>query len=127
MKNQITVHKGDIFMKHTVFISALLVCIALSFTSCYTPSPLYGTWADNRGSKITFMDDSTYSATIVATNGTKTLSDGTWSVLENVLVFSKNSGTSIDTEWDIRGSMLYLEWTDDDGNTQSLTLYHTAK
>ena len=34
------------------------------FTSCYTPNPLYGTWTDNEGNKIQFIDDGTFSANI---------------------------------------------------------------
>ena len=52
--------------------------------------------------------------------------DGTYNVIENVMVFAMSDGRSINTEWDIRGSILYLTWTD--GNsTEKLSLYHIAK
>lgn|SRR5574344_909947 len=107
-----------------IIIVALLVVLA---TSCYTPSPLYGTWADNSGSKITFMDDGTFNASITDTAGTLTVYDGSWAVIDNVLIFTKSSGSVVDTEWDVRGAMLYLDWVDDYNETQSLTLYHVSK
>ena len=118
-------------MKHMhIFRLAFITAAALfvlTTASCYTPSPLYGTWADNSGSKIVFIGDGSYAATIVNSEGVSSNYNGTWTVLDNVLIFSKNTGSSIDTEWDIRGSMLYLDWTDDAGGIQSLTLYHISK
>jgi hypothetical protein len=119
-------------MKHSCVQKILLAAVLAVYTalfsvSCYTPSPLYGTWADNSGSKITFMDDGTYSSSIVNTAGAVTLYSGTWTVLDNVLIFTKRSGSTIDTEWDIRGSMLYLNWVDDYNETKALTLYHITK
>lgn len=108
------------------FITIGLLVAVWCVTSCYTPSPLYGTWADNRGSKITFINDGSYTASIVNTAEVATSYSGTWNVIDNVLVFTKSSGSTIDTEWDIRGAMLYLDWTDDDGESQSLTLYHIS-
>ena len=105
------------------FVGFILVLLA----SCYTPSPVYGTWADNSGSKITFIDDGTYTATIVDTTGVKTLYEGSWTVMENVLIFTKKSGVQFNTEWDIRGSILYLDWVDDEDEIQSLVLYHVSK
>lgn len=113
--------------KITALFAAFFAGLLLFLSSCYTPSPVYGTWADNAGSKITFIDDGTYTAVIVNSSGVKTNYEGSWEVLENVLVFTKNSGGSINTEWDIRGSLLYLDWTDDEGSLQSLTLYHVSK
>jgi len=107
--------------------SLLFLSFLMIFVSCYTPSPIYGTWADNTGSKITFIDDGSYTATIVNSAGEKTLYQGSWTVMENVLIFTKESGSSINTEWDIRGSMLYLDWVDDEGEIQSLVLYHVSK
>src|SRR5574344_638251 len=105
---------------------AVVLFVILCLAACYTPSPLYGTWADNRGSKITFTADGNYNATVIDTAGASTAYAGTWNVIDNVLVFTKNSGSTIDTEWDIRGAMLYLDWTDDEGASQSLTLYHIS-
>ena len=78
------------------------------------------------GNQITFNNDLTFSATIYDSNNTKQMYDGTYNVIENVMVFAMSDGRSINTEWDIRGSILYLTWTD--GNsTEKLSLYHIAK
>ncbi len=118
-----------------LFLFALGVVSALF--SCFTPSPLYGTWSDNLGNKITFSDDNTYTATI-AVERTVDESDGSvinietevysgsFSVAENVISLSTEYGLIV-TEWDIRGSILYLNWTLPKGHTEtvvSLTLYH---
>lgn len=121
------INKKDKFTNSINYL--LLISIFLFSTllfSCYTPSPLYGTWADNAGSSISFQSDGSFNATIVDSTGTKTTYTGTYEVSDNVLVLSKSTGSSINTEWDIRGSLLYLIWTDDSGSSQSLTLYHTA-
>lgn len=105
----------------------LAVTAALIFSSCYEPSPLYGTWCDNSGNKIAFMNDGSYSATIVASSTEDpVVYDGTYTVLANALSFAKSDGTTIVTEWDIRGNMLYLNWTTASGTSLSLTLYKTA-
>ena len=99
--------------------------VAALFGACYQPSPLYGAWADNAGNKITFSDDGSFSATIIDSNNDKKTYSGSFTVVENVLSFSKDDG-SINTEWDIRGGLLYLNWTDSYGTVISLTLYHSA-
>ena len=119
-----------------VFFSLCVIFSALALFSCFTPSPLYGTWSDNFGNKITFSDDNTYTA-IIATGRivdedgnvlkieTETFS-GSFSVAENVLSFSTDYGTIV-TEWDIRGSILYLDWTMPQGYSKTiknLQLYH---
>jgi len=115
------------YMNAKKYLFGMLVAFAaLMVTSCDTPSPLYGTWADNTGSKITFIADGTFTASITDTAGILTLYDGTWSIIDNVLIFTKSSGSTVDTEWDIRGAMLYLDWVDDYNETQSLTLYHVS-
>lgn len=96
---------------------------AAIISSCYKPSPLYGAWADNAGNKISFADDGTFSATIVDSNKDKKTYSGNYTVIENIISFSKNDG-SINSEWDIRGGMLYLTWFDSYGEAISLTLYH---
>lgn len=107
------------------FMAIALLSFAAMFQSCYAPSPLYGKWADNPGSSITFVADGSYTASIIS-NGAKTQYSGTYTVVENVIVFSKSTGTSINTEWDIRGSILYLTWTDDNGSSQRLELYRVS-
>ena len=82
------------------FFSALCV-------SCYKPSPIYGAWSDNAGNKISFADDGSFSATIRDTNGDTKNYSGNYTVIENIISFSKDDG-SINSEWDIRGGLLYL-------------------
>lgn len=112
---------------------------ALIFTGCYEPSPLYGSWADNDGNKISFVSDGTFVAMIKDSTDKNVTYTGEYTVIDNVLVFSyssskeSESGTySSNTEWDIRGSMLYLYWTYSDSAlnatvTKKLTLYHTSR
>ena len=111
---------------------ALLTCALPLFTlsSCYTPSPLYGTWADNDGNRIIFRSDGTFSATVYT--GTDSSGDsvsenysGTYTVVDNVLIFTFESGSSKNTTWDIWGAILYLTWTED--SELSLTLYHISR
>lgn len=102
----------------------LVLCTEL-FYSCYAPSPFYGKWADNNGNTITFNSDMTYMASITV-NGTTTTYSGSYSVVENVLVLIREDG-SMNTEWDIRGSIMYLTWTDEYGQTIQLSMYHISK
>ncbi len=103
------------------FISIIAICISALYVSCYAPSPLYGTWQDSYGNKITFMPDSTYTSTVTL-NGNKEQQDGSYEVLNNVLVFTRSSGSIMSTEWDIRGNIMYLAWTDTSSNSMLLTL-----
>lgn len=118
-----------------VFFPLCAIFSALVLFSCFTPSPLYGTWSDNLGNKITFSDDNTFTAIIAVERTvidddynvpvTETFS-GSFSVVENVLSFSTDYGTIV-TEWDIRGSILYLDWTMPQGYSETiknLQLYH---
>lgn len=111
----------------TVFLAATLMAAFFGtlLTSCYSPSPLYGSWSDNAGNKISFADDGSFNATIKDSNGDTQTYSGSFSVIENVISFSKDDG-SINTEWDIRGGLLYLIWTDSYGTQITLTLYHSA-
>lgn len=103
---------------------ALTLCIGF-FSSCYSPNPLYGKWSDNNGSIITFNPDLSYSATIKV-NGISKSYAGDYSTIENVMVFTREDGT-MNTEWDIRGSIMYLTWTNSNGETTHLSLYHISK
>ena len=94
----------------------------LSVTGCYAPSPLYGTWADNMGNKISFTSDGSFNATI-SYNGIKQQSMGSYAVLKNILTFTRDTGTTTSTEWDIRGNIFYLTWVDSDGIQKQLQLY----
>ena len=115
--------------KNSFFALAFLTVAAAFFAtlcaSCYSPSPLYGAWSDNAGNKISFSDDGSFSATIIDSNNDKKTYSGTFSVIENVISFSKSDG-SINSEWDLRGGILYLTWTDSYGTLINLSLYHTA-
>lgn len=108
----------------SIFIPVFFGAVLMLF-SCYTPSPLYGTWADNDGNKITFISDGTFVAKITDSVGNIINYEGNYSVVDNVVVFSTADGT-VNSEWDIRGAMLYITWTSG-GVTKNLTLYHTGK
>lgn len=110
-------------LKSIFFVIAIISLLAACLASCYQPSPLYGAWSDNSGNKISFADDGSYSATIIDSNQSKHTYSGSYAVIENVITFSKDDG-SINSEWDIRGGMLYLTWFDSYGEAIRLTLYH---
>jgi len=101
-----------------ILFSAILV-----LSSCNEPSPIYGTWADNKGDQIVFMTDGTFSATISDYAGILTKTDGTYTILLNAISFQTSEGYQIVSEWDIRGNMLYLDWTNKNGSSFALTLY----
>lgn len=123
--------------KYNIFIVLGLAVASLLMSSCYEPSPLYGTWADNDGNKISFVADGTFSATVLDSVEDRVNYEGDYNVIDNVIVFnfssSKVDGSfSTNTEWDIRGAMLFLYWTYTDKTQDSilqrkLTLYHTSK
>lgn len=103
-------------------LGAGLICFL--FAACAEPSPLYGTWSDNLGNTFSFFEDETFSAKITAAGGIKNSYDGSYSVLLNALTLScTNVELRVVTEWDIRGNMLYLNWTNEDGVQLSMTLY----
>jgi len=113
------------------FILVLPIFVLFGFISCYTPSPLYGSWADNDGNKITFVSDGTFVAKIVKSSDESQKNEsityqGSYVVIDNVIVFATDSGITVNTEWDIRGAMMYLTWTAE-GITKNLALYHTSK
>jgi hypothetical protein len=107
---------------------AWAVLCGLSLSSCQVPVPLYGTWADNKGNTLTFISDGSFNAAITnaASGGTENIS-GSFSVLLNSLAIRipDQNNRQIVTEWDIRGNMLYLDWTNEYG-TVPLTLYKVA-
>lgn len=119
------------------FFALCGLALLSAFFSCYTPSPLYGTWSDNLGNKIIFSNDNSYTSVIVVNSvyedgnllitETETY-EGSFSVVENVLSLSTEYGLIV-TEWDIRGSILYIDWTmpseyQDSGEVKHLKLYH---
>lgn len=103
-------------------IGILLVILLLA--SCATqPNPLVGAWADNSGATLTLMADNSFMAKITNNYGQAVSTEGTYNVLLNVITFVTSSGHQRVTEWDIRGNMLYINWTDDSGKSVPLTLY----
>lgn len=123
-----------------IFLSVTAICTlfaAFLLSSCYEPSPLYGKWADDYGNYVTFTSDGTFVAKIYIEpqdEKSETNYQGEYSVIDNVLVFtvSEKDGETVsetvNTEWDIRGSMLYLTWTNaSNSKTLNLTLYHVSK
>ncbi len=128
-----TTYKSGVFMKKSIFTVILALFASLFLAGCYEPSPLYGTWADNNGNKITFINDGTFVAKILDSKDQSVNYEGSYNVIDNVIVFSysysdgeETVSGSMNTEWDIRGSMLYCTWTVSD-YTRVLTLYHTSK
>lgn len=114
-------------------ISGILVIIAALFittffTSCYTPSPLYGTWSDNEGNKINFMPDGSFSSIILDSENNSVSYEGKWTCIDNVLIFniSADINYSRNTEWSLSGAILKITWTSNN-NTKNLILYHTAR
>ena len=103
---------------------AAFAAAAVFLVSCREPSPLYGSWADNRGNTLSFFDDDTFSARIVRSGRPSENFNGNYSLLMNVLTLDcRNVELRIVTEWDIRGNILYLTWTSADGEAMQLSMY----
>ncbi len=109
-----------------ISFAILITSLLFIFSSCYTPSPLYGTWTDNDGNKLMFMDDGTFNAKIVDASGTPIIYEGNYTVIDNIINFSITSPGSFTRvgEWDIRGAILYITF---EGKDKALILYHTAR
>jgi len=106
--------------------AALIAALALLLASCEVePSPLYGTWADNKGNTLSFFDDNTFNAKIAGAAGSSSANySGNYSLLLNSLTLNcTDVDLRIVTEWDIRGNILYLNWVTPDGDTMPLTLF----
>jgi len=128
MMNKLGFMKNMKGFKIGAVVLAAVFAVSMFMASCYLPNPLYGTWTDNDGNKIQFVDDGSFSARIKETDGTIDNYEGSWATVDNVLIFNIKGDTSYtrNTEWDIRGAMLYLTWTAN-GKTTMLNLYHTAR
>ena len=113
-------------MKKNLNVIMLALFVIVLFVSCSEPSPLYGTWADNKGNTIILQADGTYSAKMVNTLGETVRSEGAYNAIGNALTFTTSEGMVLVTEWDIRISMLYLSWLDSENETMFLTLYKIA-
>lgn len=113
--------------KIPAMVLALAFALAFMIFGCYTPSPLYGTWVDNSGNTIRFQSDYTFSAKMKTSSGSEAV-QGTYSLHNNVITFDvENPSYTVVSEWDIRGSILYLTWKSSGDETLSLTLYLSAK
>jgi len=100
----------------------------LLYAACAAaPSPLYGTWSDNRGNTFSFYDNGTFNARVTAAGGVKENYEGNYSILLNAMTLScTNVELRVVTEWDIRGNMLYLDWINGDGEALAMTLYKVS-
>lgn len=114
-------------MKNKLLVIISSIFMAIVFSGCYEPSPLYGKWADNAGEYITFINDGSFVSKLNTDEREEKLLEGTYTVIDNVLIFSVAGGTEVSTEWDIRGSILYLTWNDNFITERNLTLYHVSK
>jgi hypothetical protein len=101
--------------------------IVITAIGCPEPIPLYGTWADNSGNTLTFAEDGAFGADVNHSVLGREHFSGTYTVLLNALTITCGTPryVQIVTEWDIRGNMLYLDWTNA-GQTIPLTLYKTS-
>lgn len=114
----------NICNKKTVFLALTASFYCIIFAACSEPSPLHGTWADNRGNTFSFFDDGTFSVKITNSGGIVTNYEGMYSALLNALTLDcTNVELRIVTEWDIRGNMLYLDWINEEGTALAMTLY----
>jgi len=117
-----TVRTLHCFIKLSVFF----VLTAALFTSCTEPSPLHGSWADNKGNTFSFFTDNTFIAKIY-TSGSSQNYEGNFSLLRNVLTLDcTNANLRIVTEWDIRGNILYLYWTTSSSEVMTLRLFKVS-
>lgn len=116
-------------MKKRILV-ILTALVAILFSACYEPSPLYGTWSDNDGNSITFIVDGTFNAKIKTSDSSIIKYQGDYNVIDNVISFTYTSSDDksghMNSEWDIRGSLMYIEWSVE-GTTKRLTLYHFSK
>jgi hypothetical protein len=106
----------------------LAICVLL-IAACSEPSPLFGTWADNKGNTFSFFDDYTFNARVATgLHDSPTLNySGNYSLLLNVLTMDcKELDMRVVTEWDIRGNVLYLNWVNPNSETVFLTLFKIA-
>lgn len=110
--------------KHFIF-GTIILAATLFIVSCYTPSPLYGTWSDNTGNKIIFYAEGNFDAWILDSENNQEKKSGSYTVIDNVIVFTFDGGTT-NSIWDLNGATLKITWTSD-GTTKNLVLYHTAR
>jgi len=103
--------------------------VLLLLASCGSkPSPLYGTWSDNKGNTLSFFDDDTFSAQITGVTSLSAVNySGNYSLLLNSLTLDCTElEMRIVTEWDIRGNILYINWVTSEGDALPLTLFKVS-
>ena len=105
-----------------IMINIISIIFACILFGCATPSPFIGTWSDNSGNTISFGAENDFNATIKNAADESISYTGSYTIIQNAL-YIECENLNIVTEWDIRGAMLYLEWTDRDKFSQQLTLY----
>lgn len=122
-------------MKKRFLLGTIILSLAMLFISCYTPSPLYGTWSDgNNGNKIIFFPDGTFSADLKYNSETYEYS-GTYDTIDNVIIFTITNTTdpsaslgTLPREWSISGAIMKLhKFRDDESAASDLTLYHYSR
>lgn len=122
-------------MKKRFLLGTIILSVVLLFSSCYIPSPLYGTWQDNSNNKIIFNTDGSFTSQ-VAYNTEVYEYTGTYTVIDNVIIFnivsSSDETTATPTtklrEWSLSGAILKLhKWKDDESDSSELTLYHISR
>lgn len=90
--------------------------------SCEKPNPLYGSWSDVKGdNQITFVPDGNCTIKMKEAGNGASMS-GTYRVIQNTVIFELPS-VKINSEFDIRGSVLSITWTYQDRSTRNFTLY----
>ena len=88
--------------KHVLFcIIFCVVIFSAVIIGCTQPSPLYGTWNDNQGNKISFMSDNTFTASVYDDLSHETIiSSGRYNVLLNALQYHCKRRASEKTVFD---------------------------
>jgi hypothetical protein len=108
------------------FAGFLTITLLAVLAACTEPSPLYGTWADNKGNTFSFFDDNTFNVKIVTAAGAENYS-GNYSLLLNSLTLDCTEiEQRVVTEWDIRGNILYLDWVTPEGDIMAMTLFKVS-
>lgn len=103
----------------------IILCTAAAvFCACTLPSPLYGTWEDNMGNKLTFVNDGNFIAKL-KNRDSFVVYEGSYTVIDNVIAFTLSDGRKFVSEWDIGGTVLKLDWSTGKENV-TVTLYKTA-
>ena len=97
-----------------VFFLPLCLVFATIFSGCMEANPFAGKWSDNENT-ITLTAEKTFMANFASEGVTR---DGNYSVSNNVLVFNYNDGQVLLTEWDLRGSILYI-YVQDENDLQN--------